>query len=552
MSHPPARSVLVASLLASCSADSLAVALDLVPPDVTRLAVLFEASGGAAVAATGLIDFNGHHEIEMPSVTDDASDVFVLGWSEESLADVSIPPEPERVRLPVRRSTGVATELPLPSWAGHGALGETVELERTAGFAVEAPWPLMCADFLPGAELRVDSSCAGTYCGGAIEQHGCEISVSLGVCVPSVLAGRRGASGAVTFETEGGACTAEDSPSAWQSLRCPSNFVDGQSCEIDLYAFPAPPRLRSRSAPLGRPGQRSRLVSAFGELLSVSIDGCQSTASIHAIDPETLEVTRTSTAPRCLRAVTAVNGGLVGVGRSRDTEGWSLFGLDASARVLSELPIGGATSVTPETMVAIDADRVVALFETRLVAIDLSARRVVLDRPGDFLVDLAATNEGFVVLEIPPDEAVARYAADGELLERLTISAACGPGSKVPRWIYHDPTTGRDVISSGGGNARLYSLADARDCRRIGFFEQRLEPGPIIGWPSDPSLALSSLYSLDAASAALVNLENGYLPGAIELGPAPVTSFVVHEQHVFGTLASTATEPGRIVRIDPL
>lgn len=527
--------------------------------------------------------------------TEPRGQVWLIAYSEATFASMNPPPE-----MALRRAhVGVASsDEPVlsrrPDWIARGEWRDGVlAMEETAIV------PAVTVDWLPRCPSLVDratyfaTTCITRSCGWTVSQAGCQLAFTgAGCSIP--LAGAVGARGQLQLDAsdELGDCQPSPVPlsvNATASASCGAG-VGGLRCENHL--IPAqPPRLRARYQQLftvpaievlnaskepgfvsglalvgDTAGERALAVAGYKGLLGDR--SCLNTPSeLILVDPDTLETRSTVPGFTCLANLASDprGAGLIATGGAW---GQKLLRLDPQGAVLSERDLSSdlpAGSFARTLKVSLAAERVAILyqkgndtFDGQVLLFDLDLQPVGrLEGLSNRLIAALVTDSGKILLA-DDRGGIARYSADLREEVRTSLREACGYTTDV-LFADADLATGGTVFLSArnhdqGQAVFIVTLAE-NSCRLSTFFEWPAYPGGTFRWPSDPSLRLVGVDTVNRepdqlrSSVALLDARSGvFVPGSVPVAKQHIVPLDSDGRSVFAILPFDAG----VARIDPL
>lgn len=314
-----ARLLFALALLFGCARRETLI-LPEVEPNIGWLAAIALSEDGKFLGASPLVPNDEGARLELSPVGDPDT-VVLLGFDR---SDHLEPPAPDPAQALTVASGCVRRLIPRVARRLSGsfdpAQGSLPELT--------APWLDRCSGDL-STSLKVDVRCPISDCVAVVNQIGCSILIEAG-CGAGSFAGRA-FQGGLCFAPEGQVCVRTTDRWADYALSC------GEACELRLYTSrsapwatvehsaiypgvqPFQPPLTNASGPHAWTYRAGYLVSMVKSAAGLIVIGHPSPLRDNhcgdgpptewlSLDPATLAVTRTASAPPCLRLLRRVSG----------------------------------------------------------------------------------------------------------------------------------------------------------------------------------------------------------------------------------------------------
>lgn len=542
----------VACALAGCALEpSRSAAIDALPDDVAWVAAVIEAEG-EVVSATGL-----HPPSALAGGTllrpEGDGRLVLVGFTASQLAPWGPPDAETLLRTALRPPAVDESALPRPSFEAVGEGAQSDLRSRPPTLTLTADWVEGCPTLLPTPTSLVDLSCALRFCEGEARQVGCNLEVEAIACGGGLLEATVGAQGDLRFAAsdELGICTPLDDPDAVVAAACtgldtPCEVrVRAEAPEVvwDVDLVPIvgaePDVFRDRETPLVADGWIGAFAVLSDRALVFDFDGAFSPdcldagGRVHVVDLDSLEVTRTATAPACVQVAEVEAGGqsaLVLYGRVDPLLGR----IDANGRVVRSVPLDLPHEGAPVMLSDIDIvdGRVTVL--AGVFGRDLPEYLSVYD--AETLAPLARTppleertsmiqplvTGGVVVVNRGSSEMIEIDLETGALGTQIALRQLCGGRG------HHDMTgfPGADAyaLTSLQDRAELRIVSSRLDeCRAHRFLEARVDQTVLRPAPGNPRQLVVGMVEAApprAARLAVFDADAGrFLVGTAELGP---------------------------------
>ncbi|MBI4816904.1 MAG: hypothetical protein HY791_11630 [Deltaproteobacteria bacterium] len=515
------------------------------PPDTAYIAAI--ALGANEGSALATIDEATHLELDRGE-----GSLFVFGWTDQDLEGVPIPGPEVRSTSLLFRSEGSSPGLPVSSFSARKDEGrdEAATIDPLAAPRVGARWQPDCPNL---GDRLVDPACLGVACGLSLTQSGCTLTLASTRCVPAQSSGSVDGRGGVHIGPNEayGTCHSLDDRSDPIVAECDKNAT-GRRCELRLHdARPAPTfRItRTQRASTGLAlGGATRVQDELAVAVYPTVPCRDEPTRIDYLDPASLELVRTSSAPPCSSHLSPRQQGDGFYAMTSSTGRW-LERLDENGRSLARarLPFRADGELLVRQIAV--SERLVAVYvlpKDPKASPDPSARVYFFEPDslrlrgelGGFFNDRAGTITFFDGDHlVVADDRNQVSSVDVDTLDITRTESACGVGAtgRLIRW-----DTGSISVNYGESGA-IAVRGSGGSCTIYAFWE----------WPAQPTDAVEVdgllVVGLDqvpfagsdvGAALALFDPTLGFLPGATPLGVTRISNLISWGHRVLGILSS--------------
>ncbi len=361
--------------LGGCAPSEVVIDLPRLPEGVDRVAVLLLESGGAVVAASGLVPAGAAAQRFDVTEDDDLAAAWVVGHDARSLPGSLRPDAETLVADRLRVAVGLERALPAPAWVGRGARdGQVMAVSTSSEVAppLTADWLSRCPLVLPTGKGLVDIGCKEQACPATAEQVGCQIVIDASACTYGRAVIALSSDGALSVDpaSQLGACDGGAAGPLPGSRVLSCDFRRGSTCPVTLYPEATGPRFALEEVVVGDvqvtrpdfarppfgalPGAATSGERLFVSALDTAVDkaACVDVPGrLVVVDTPSRAVVSTSGAPPCLLHLVddpaAARGVSQVLGVSRGASGWALGRFDADGRRVS----GRALGLSPDAVV---------------------------------------------------------------------------------------------------------------------------------------------------------------------------------------------------------
>ncbi len=443
-----------------------------------------------------------------------------------------------------------------------------------------APWLDRCPDDL-STRLKVDIRCPISDCVAVVNQIGCSIAIEAG-CGAGTFAGRA-FQGGLCVAPEGRACAPIADRWADYALSC------GEGCELRFYTNPSAPwatvehsaiypgvpafrpPLTNASGPQAwtfRGGYLVSLLKSAGGLIvlgrptPLADNYCHGDATTEwlSVDPVTLSVTQSSTAPPCLRLLRRVSGRpeIFGVFTQNASTAIGVF--DEGGRLLRSRILESTEPLGFGVRDMIDAPALGGL----VVSVDIPRE----ERLNSHLLRVDPETLASQTLRVATDSSLTALAVNGGQIVALDDIADAllwiGPTGAVQKSevlagvfsvnaasLALHPPTGRTMVASPADRSRVFVFGRTGLLTRAAIFDGPALAMTIRALENGADWMLLGGIRKDADQVWRGSIQrfsgetSGVLPSGIELGASPLGDSV----EVDGTVIGLLPWVGEIVRI---
>ncbi|MBI4815740.1 MAG: hypothetical protein HY791_05770 [Deltaproteobacteria bacterium] len=530
------------------------------PDELTQILVFSEDDEGH-LAGARLEPFDPSQPLR---VSVEGTQTFVTGFSKSPFVaaglDDSVAPE-------LAFAAPCEAALPSPSYvlivdevSAHEARPEEIRAVTVPAMRKQCPRiEEVVADLTVGGQ--------SVACDAALTADGCDIVVELTSCVAARLEGRVQPSGDVCLRNTSKCSASAKRAHALASFECSTDPPSSGNVYSVPNALPVSAESVSlvpddgfETNVLSSPGSLAGALSDLVETpdgIAVAVSSSPASAGcapdpvdrVVWVDPDTLEVTRSTTVAGCVRRLASNGPRLVGVGTAGEYP--IVHEFDDTGRVTQqtlEEPVGFVTSVS------LQGERIVALFSAvpmggpPVSGVSLGERVTWRRFPRTEIVHASVFPRG--ILASDSDGDVLMWI-DADLQETYLApvphfdSVGLGPA------LFHEPTH-RYVVPVVGDSPRLAAGTESEWEGESVFVGKRAVPTAVASWPADPRLALVTASTMDGPPEVLVTffdvVEHRYLPGTLSVGRGYVRKAITDQRGRVWLLLGWA---GQLVRVSP-
>lgn len=573
---------LAALLIAGCSPGRLVLTAPELPAAVVAVAVGLGPGGAESWSALELLDGAGPTLTSLPSRPNGSDAVTLLGYTAADLAGLDLRDQVEISSERLNRAAPGEPRLPNASYLAAGSGTDRVVVRS----AIDAAQPRLTAPWLPdcpsptGAQtsLAVSASCDEVPCFAAVESQRCSLTLSSPEpCVAPLMKLELRADGQPLEATVKNfdSCTTASTAGALLSLSCRgqgsvrcaiSAFPRQGPAPVEVEVFPLAPELPRRGTEASVPweGYLAGLALLSDRVLvgSFGSEGqpaptCRNTVGAwYSVDRATPSVVRTTTAPPCLSAMTAI-GDRVFAAYGASSLSFGEF--DRQGRLLRHLEISPRTTGLPSADdVATDGRTLYFLTRwpehTIIFHLDVETFTV---RHQTILESRRAQSMTLFedVLAVADDDLDALDLVD--LGTDLTTVVAYRPDillspHKNPGRVLHHRASGRFINAVVQPDAGLWSVRGGQLLGVGRYYERYGEPTALLEWGPDPTKVLVALLldRSDTAALALYDPAAGqFLPGSTRVSGLGQIAALLTDRD--GTMWGIAPWTASLLRVRP-
>ncbi|MBI2373560.1 MAG: hypothetical protein HYV07_06130 [Deltaproteobacteria bacterium] len=569
------------------------------PDEIAHAALLLLDSNGGLVGSSGLMRVQAGHMTVPVRVEADPDRMEVHGYSSHQVAAFGDFLADDLAGSAVSLARSGEPSFGVPEYSVGGAAGgEAVTLLPTEPRLLTAAWVPPCPPILARyQELRPSTNCSPRCQMELRATSACEFDLQASSCRIGDVRGVIDASGRAVRMTSSGSLQCQGAPpavGAALSFECTQG--GGARCWVDLHAEPfhvpvtadilqvaqVEPRIGNHIDPpilgwLGGFAQTRDLIAVAGFTNFVAGPRCDPSEAgpsrIWFVDPGSLEVTRTATAPPCLTqlAPDPIGDGFVAIFRPSSTT-HAVGRFDESGRLVeaTEAPGGGpdVTTMDPNDLVAGgDPPYAAVIFASsevnRALLVDLggAAPRWLPDlcptgceSIGDHPSGISILGDGRLAIVDRKEDRIHLIDPESGLASLpVDLSFECGAVHTLSVDVAEDPRTGALVIGADDEGSEIYVVRGEQageSCRSSALFSANAEVKSIVAWPAAGEGAwLAGLLDADGVGRVGIvdSLRPAFFPGTLELGDGsgPVSRLFTRGDEVFGLLPYS----GKLVRI---